>query len=357
MASSFGIKFIYLQSVMEDFDIRREGQLREKDFENALRPLKFQDFSGQSKVVENLSIFVEAAKYRGEPLDHTLLHGPPGLGKTTLSNIIANELGVGFKLTSGPVLDKPGDLAGILTSLEPNDVLFIDEIHRLSPVVEEYLYSAMEDYRIDIMIDKGPSARSIQIDLAPFTLIGATTRSGLLTAPLRARFGINLHLEYYDNDTLQKILLRSASILGVPTEAEAAGEIAGRSRGTPRIANALLRRVRDFAQVRGNGKIDLGIARYALEALNIDRYGLDEIDNKILLTIIDKFKGGPVGINTIATAIGEDGGTVEEVYEPFLIKEGFIKRTPRGREVTELAYRHLGRTPLTGNGSQGIFEF
>ncbi|MDE5560884.1 MAG: Holliday junction branch migration DNA helicase RuvB [Bacteroidaceae bacterium] len=342
---------------MEDFDIRREGQLREKDFENALRPLKFQDFSGQSKVVENLSIFVEAAKYRGEPLDHTLLHGPPGLGKTTLSNIIANELGVGFKLTSGPVLDKPGDLAGILTSLEPNDVLFIDEIHRLSPVVEEYLYSAMEDYRIDIMIDKGPSARSIQIDLAPFTLIGATTRSGLLTAPLRARFGINLHLEYYDNDTLQKILLRSASILGVPTEAEAAGEIAGRSRGTPRIANALLRRVRDFAQVRGNGKIDLGIARYALEALNIDRYGLDEIDNKILLTIIDKFKGGPVGINTIATAIGEDGGTVEEVYEPFLIKEGFIKRTQRGREVTELTYRHLGRTPLTGNGSQSIFDF
>ncbi|MCM1371948.1 MAG: Holliday junction branch migration DNA helicase RuvB [Bacteroides sp.] len=343
---------------MEDFDIRQEGQLREKDYENALRPLKFSDFSGQMKVVENLSVFVEAAKYRGEPLDHTLLHGPPGLGKTTLSNIIANELGVGFKLTSGPVLDKPGDLAGILTSLEQNDVLFIDEIHRLSPVVEEYLYSAMEDYRIDIMIDKGPSARSIQIDLAPFTLVGATTRSGLLTAPLRARFGINLHLEYYDNLTLQKIIMRSAGIMGVPIETKAAGEIAGRSRGTPRIANALLRRVRDFAQVKGNGSIDLSIARYALEALNIDRYGLDEIDNKILLTIIDKFKGGPVGINTIATAIGEDGGTVEEVYEPFLIKEGFIKRTPRGREVTELAYEHLGRTPACGNGGQqGLFDF
>ncbi len=327
----------------EDFDIRREGQAREKDFENALRPLRFGDFSGQQKVVDNLRIFVEAAKYRGEPLDHTLLHGPPGLGKTTLSNIIANELGVGFKLTSGPVLDKPGDLAGILTSLEPNDVLFIDEIHRLSPVVEEYLYSAMEDYRIDIMIDKGPSARSIQIDLAPFTLVGATTRSGLLTAPLRARFGINLHLEYYDADTLQTIIERSAGILGLPIDAEAAGEIASRSRGTPRIANALLRRVRDFAQVKGNGRIDLPIAQIALEALNIDRYGLDEIDNKILLTIIDKFRGGPVGIGTIATTIGEDSGTVEEVYEPFLIKEGFIKRTPRGREVTEMAYRHLGR--------------
>lgn len=327
----------------EDFDIRRESQAREKDFENALRPLRFSDFSGQQKVVDNLRIFVEAAKYRGEPLDHTLLHGPPGLGKTTLSNIIANELGVGFKLTSGPVLDKPGDLAGILTSLEPNDVLFIDEIHRLSPVVEEYLYSAMEDYRIDIMIDKGPSARSIQIDLAPFTLVGATTRSGLLTAPLRARFGINLHLEYYDADTLQTIIERSAGILGLPIDAEAAGEIASRSRGTPRIANALLRRVRDFAQVKGNGRIDLPIAQIALEALNIDRYGLDEIDNKILLTIIDKFRGGPVGVGTIATAIGEDSGTVEEVYEPFLIKEGFIKRTPRGREVTEMAYRHLGR--------------
>ena len=338
---------------MEDFDIRQEGRQKEKDFENALRPLCFEDFSGQQKVVENLRIFVEAAKYRGEPLDHTLLHGPPGLGKTTLSNIIANELGVGFKLTSGPVLDKPGDLAGILTSLEPNDVLFIDEIHRLSPIVEEYLYSAMEDYRIDIMIDKGPSARSIQIDLAPFTLVGATTRSGLLTAPLRARFGINMHLEYYDADTLQKIVMRSSKILGVPIDFEAAGEIASRSRGTPRIANALLRRVRDFAQVKGNGRIDLDIARIALEALNIDRYGLDEIDNKILTTIINKFQGGPVGINTIATAVGEDAGTVEEVYEPFLIKEGFIKRTPRGREVTELAYKHLRISPSKDGYIQG----
>ena len=344
---------------MEDFDIREQGRLKEKDFEQALRPLRFEDFSGQTKVVDNLQVFVEAAKYRGEPLDHTLLHGPPGLGKTTLSNIIANELGVGFKLTSGPVLDKPGDLAGILTSLEPNDVLFIDEIHRLSPIVEEYLYSAMEDYRIDIMIDKGPSARSIQLDLAPFTLVGATTRSGLLTAPLRARFGINLHLEYYDAGTLQRIIERSAGILGLAIDSKAAAEIASRSRGTPRIANALLRRVRDFAQVKGNGRIDLAIARFALEALNIDRYGLDEIDNKILLTIIDKFKGGPVGINTIATAIGEDGGTIEEVYEPFLIKEGFIKRTPRGREVTELAYSHLGRAMGNryGNPLQGdLFE-
>lgn len=336
---------------MEDFDIRKEGRQKEKDFENALRPLCFEDFSGQMKVVENLRIFVEAAKYRGEPLDHTLLHGPPGLGKTTLSNIIANELGVGFKLTSGPVMDKPGDLAGILTSLDPNDVLFIDEIHRLSPVVEEYLYSAMEDYRIDIMIDKGPSARSIQIDLSPFTLVGATTRSGLLTAPLRARFGINMHLEYYDAATLKKIIMRSSAIMGVPIDSDAAAEIASRSRGTPRIANALLRRVRDFAQVKGNGRIDLEIARFALEALNIDRYGLDEIDNKILLTIINKFKGGPVGIGTIATAIGEDAGTVEEVYEPFLIKEGFIKRTPRGREVTDLAYKHLhiSREPVQGD--------
>ena len=341
----------------EDFDIREQRNTKDKDFENALRPLRFEDFSGQTKVVENLSVFVEAARFRGEPLDHTLLHGPPGLGKTTLSNIIANELGVGFKVTSGPVLDKPGDLAGILTSLEENDVLFIDEIHRLSPVVEEYLYSAMEDYRIDIMIDKGPSARSIQIDLSPFTLVGATTRSGLLTAPLRARFGINLHLEYYDADVLTKIILRSAKLLGIPCDFDEAGEIAGRSRGTPRIANALLRRVRDFAQVKGNGTIDLPIAHMALEALNIDKFGLDEIDNKILTTIIDKFKGGPVGLGTIATAIGEDTGTVEEVYEPFLIKEGFIKRTPRGREVTELAYRHLGRNPWvnpndkTGMGS------
>ena len=338
---------------MEDFDIRQESySSAEKDFENALRPLKFSDFSGQKKVVENLEVFVEAAKYRGEPLDHTLLHGPPGLGKTTLSNIIANELGVGFKITSGPVLDKPGDLAGILTSLEPNDVLFIDEIHRLSPVVEEYLYSAMEDYRIDIMIDKGPSARSIQIDLNPFTLVGATTRSGLLTAPLRARFGINLHLEYYDPQTLTRIIQRSARILQVPIDGDAAVEIARRSRGTPRIANALLRRVRDFAQVKGNGRIDTRIARIALTALNIDQFGLDEIDNKILLTIIDKFHGGPVGLSTIATAIGEDTGTVEEVYEPFLIMEGFVKRTPRGRMATELAYQHFGRNIYGGNDGQ-----
>jgi len=338
----------------ESFDIRGEqaGSAGEKEFENALRPLAFGDFSGQKKIVENLRVFVEAAKYRGEPLDHTLLHGPPGLGKTTLSNIIANELGVGFKITSGPVLDKPGDLAGILTSLEPRDVLFIDEIHRLSPVVEEYLYSAMEDYRIDIMIDKGPSARSIQIDLNPFTLVGATTRSGLLTAPLRARFGINMHLEYYDPETLARIIERSASILRVPITEDASAEIARRSRGTPRIANALLRRVRDFAQVRGTGAIDTKISKIALEALNIDKYGLDEIDNKILLTIIDKFKGGPVGVTTIATAIGEDSGTLEEVYEPFLIMEGFIKRTPRGRMVTELAYRHFGRNPYNGNVMQ-----
>ena len=335
----------------EDFDIRQERmQNGEKDFENALRPLRFGDFSGQQKVVDNLEVFVEAAKYRGEPLDHTLLHGPPGLGKTTLSNIIANELGVGFKITSGPVLDKPGDLAGILTSLEPRDVLFIDEIHRLSPLVEEYLYSAMEDYRIDIMIDKGPSARSIQIDLNPFTLVGATTRSGLLTAPLRARFGINLHLEYYGPEMLQKIIKRSAMIMKVPIDDDAAIEIARRSRGTPRIANALLRRVRDFAQVKGNGRIDRDIARLSLSALNIDQYGLDEIDNKILLAIIDKFRGGPVGVSTIATAIGEDTGTVEEVYEPYLIMEGFIKRTPRGRMVTPLAYQHLGR-PMTGSNA------
>ena len=334
----------------DDFDIREENISKdEKEFENALRPLRFDDFNGQQNVVENLRVFVEAAKYRGEPLDHTLLYAPPGLGKTTLSNIIANELGVGFKITSGPVLDKPGDLAGILTSLEPNDVLFIDEIHRLQPVVEEYLYSAMEDYRIDIMIDKGPSARSIQIDLNPFTLIGATTRSGMLTAPLRARFGINMHLEYYDPDTLQRIIRRSARLMKVPIEDAAANEISRRSRGTPRIANGLLRRVRDFAQVKGNGTITTDIAQLSLSALNIDSYGLDEIDNKILLTIIDKFRGGPVGISTIATAIGEDSGTVEDVYEPFLIMEGFIKRTPRGRMVTRLAYEHLGRNPYASN--------
>lgn len=337
----------------EDFDIHEERLSKgEKEFENALRPLRFDDFNGQPKVVENLEIFVEAAKYRGEPLDHTLLYGPPGLGKTTLSNIIANELGVGFKITSGPVLDKPGDLAGILTSLEPNDVLFIDEIHRLSPIVEEYLYSAMEDYRIDIMIDKGPSARSIQIDLNPFTLVGATTRSGMLTAPLRARFGINMHLEYYDPETLQRIIKRSAMLMRVPIEDDAALEIARRSRGTPRIANSLLRRVRDFAQVKGNGTITCDISNLSLRALNIDQYGLDEIDNKILLTIIDKFKGGPVGLSTIGTAIGEDAGTIEEVYEPYLIMEGFIKRTPRGRMATPLAYEHMGRNTYSG----GLFE-
>ncbi len=329
---------------MEDFDIRKQS-LSSDEIDKALRPLRFDDFSGQTKVVDNLRIFVEAAKLRHESLDHTLLFGPPGLGKTTLSNIIANELGVGFKVTSGPVLDKPGDLAGLLTSLEENDVLFIDEIHRLSPIVEEYLYSAMEDYRIDIMIDKGPSARTIQIDLNHFTLIGATTRSGLLTSPLLARFGIKSHLEYYDADTLGKIVRRSAGLMGVQIDSHAADEIARRSRGTPRIANALLRRVRDFAQVKGNGSIDLDITRFALEALNIDTFGLDEIDNKLLSTIIDKFKGGPVGLNTIATAMGEDAGTIEDVYEPYLIMEGFIKRTPRGREVTELAYRHLGKSP------------
>ena len=339
--------------MVNDFDIRQ--QMSEKEQDNALRPLCFADFAGQSKVTSNLKIFVEAAKLRGESLDHVLLFGPPGLGKTTLSNIIANELGVGFKVTSGPVLDKPGDLAGLLTSLDPNDVLFIDEIHRLSPIVEEYLYSAMEDYRIDIMIDKGPSARTIQIDLNRFTLIGATTRSGLLTSPLRARFGINCHLEYYDADILAGIVKRSANLLNVEINEKAAGEIARRSRGTPRIANALLRRVRDFAQVKGNGTIDLEIAQYALEALNIDTFGLDQIDNKLLLTIIDKFRGGPVGLNTIATAMGEDAGTIEDVYEPYLIKEGFIKRTPRGREATLLAYQHLGKTPLSADGQQSIF--
>ena len=338
----------------DSFDIREQRLESDRDFERALRPMKFDDFAGQEKIIENLRVFVAAARLRGESLDHTLLHGPPGLGKTTLSNIVANELGVGFKVTSGPVLDKPGDLAGILTSLDENDVLFIDEIHRLSPIVEEYLYSAMEDSRIDIMIDKGPGARSVQLTLSPFTLIGATTRSGLLTSPLRARFGINCHLEYYDHSTLEGIVRRSARLLSVPITDDAAREIALRSRGTPRIANALLRRVRDFAQVKGSGKIDTEIARFALEALNIDKYGLDEIDNKILTTIIDKFKGGPVGLTTIATALGEDPGTLEEVYEPYLIKEGFIKRTPRGREVTDLAYQHLGRSRFAGTAS--LFE-
>ena len=339
---------------MAEFDIRKAAGTTpetERDYENALRPLSFDSFSGQREVVENLKVFVMAARMRQEALDHVLLHGPPGLGKTTLSNIIANELSVGFKVTSGPVLDKPGDLAGLLTSLEKNDVLFIDEIHRLSPIVEEYLYSAMEDYRIDILIDKGPSARSIQIDLAPFTLVGATTRSGLLTGPLRARFGINMHLEYYDTETLTRIIHRSADILGVGCDTDAAKEIAGRSRGTPRIANALLRRVRDFAQVKGSGRVDREIACYALEALHIDRYRLDLIDNKILNLLIDKFNGGPVGLTTIATALGEDPGTLEEVYEPFLIQEGFLKRTPRGREVTQLAYEHLGKVSTPSQGT------
>lgn len=326
----------------------------ELDLEKKLRPLSFDDFTGQEQVLDNLKVFVEAANLRGEALDHTLFHGPPGLGKTTLANILASELGVGIKITSGPVLDKPGDLAGLLTNLDERDILFIDEIHRLSPIVEEYLYSAMEDFRIDIMIESGPNARSVQIGLSPFTLVGATTRSGLLTAPMRARFGIQSRLKYYTTELLTTIVERSSAILKMPITMEAAIEIAGRSRGTPRIANALLRRVRDFAQIKGNGRIDIEIARYALRALNVDAHGLDEMDNKILLTIIDKFKGGPVGLSTLATAVSENGETIEEVYEPFLIQEGFIMRTPRGREVTEKAYKHLNRVKPGVQG--GLFD-
>ncbi len=336
----------------ESFNIRKESDsTTDQELEKQLRPLYFNDFKGQQQVIDNLVVFVTAAKQRGESLDHVLLHGPPGLGKTTLASIISNELRVNLRVTSGPVLDKPGDLAGLLTNLEEGDVLFIDEIHRLSPVVEEYLYSAMEDYQIDIMIDKGPSARSVQLNLNKFTLIGATTRSGLLTSPLRARFGIKFHLEYYDHEILTGIVKRSAGILNISIDENAAVEIAKRSRGTPRIANALLRRIRDFAQVKGSGRIDIEITKYGLNALNIDQYGLDEMDNRILSVVVNKFNGGPVGLNTIATAVGEESGTIEEVYEPFLIKEGFLKRTPRGREATEHAYKHLGkvfRTDLNG---------
>lgn len=353
-----GLSYFWINQIRsrldDSFDYREEAESRDLDYDKVLRPKTLEDFTGQPKVVENLSIFVKAATLRNEPLDHVLLHGPPGLGKTTLANIIANELGVGFKVTSGPVLDKPGDLAGLLTNLDRGDVLFIDEIHRLSPVVEEYLYSAMEDYCIDIMIDSGPNARTVQITLNPFTLIGATTRSGLLTSPLRARFGINSRLQYYDAKTLTLIVERSAGLLEIPINEEAAYQIASRSRGTPRIANALLRRVRDFAQIKGDGTIDVEITNIALEALNVDQSGLDEMDNKILVTIIDKFKGGPVGLTTIATAIGENAGTLEEVYEPFLIQEGFLMRTPRGRQVTERAYKHLGKDKGWMQG--GLFE-
>ncbi len=339
--------------MIEEFDIHGDDFSSDNEIEQVLRPKFFEDFAGQDKIIDNLSIFVQAAKLREESLDHVLLHGPPGLGKTTLANIIANELGVGFKVTSGPVLDKPGDLAGLLTNLEEGDVLFIDEIHRLSPVIEEYLYSAMEDYRIDILIDSGPNARTVQIDLNSFTLIGATTRSGMLTAPLRARFGIQSRLAYYDSKILTDIVERSAGILNIPIEYEAAYEIASRSRGTPRIANAILRRVRDFAQIKGDGTITPKITRFSLEALNVDQHGLDEMDNRILSAIIDKFNGGPVGLTTIATAVGEQPGTIEEVYEPFLIKEGYIQRTSRGRIVTELAYTHLGKNKNPFQG--GLF--